>query len=142
MNRSVHVSGAMGTRRNRELLLSLRRAGLDFEIGFFEKVIAREPDHVEALMTLGNNYTARGRYADGLAIDLRLSSLRPQDPLVHYNLACSHSLLGQADEAIASLEKAISLGYRDFDFLMRDKDLDPIRGDARFKRLVERAAKV
>lgn len=132
----------MGTRRNKALLQGLRSAALDFEIGFFEKVIAREPDHVEALMTLGNNYTARGRYAEGLAVDLRLSSLRPRDPLVHYNLACSYSLLGRADEAIASLETAIALGYRDFEFLMRDRDLDPIREDARFKRLVERAAKV
>ena len=127
---------------NRNCLQQLVRAELEFEIGLFEKVIAREPDHVEALMTLGNNYTIRGQYAEGLAIDLRLSSLRPRDPLVHYNLACSYSLLGSAEEAIGSLETAVALGYRDFEFLQRDPDLDPIRGDARFKRLVERAARV
>ena len=127
---------------SRLLVRRLNEAALDFEIGFFAQVVAREPNHVEALMILGNHYTARGQYSKGLAVDLRLSSLRPEDPLVHYNLACSHSLQGDADEAIASLETAISLGYRDFDFLMRDRDLDPLREDVRFKALIERAAKV
>lgn len=130
------------TRQQKNVYQEIRRAGLDFEIGLFEKVIAREPDHVEALMVLGNNYTTRGQHREGLAIDLRLSSLRPNDPLVHYNLACSYSLLRRTAEAVATLEKAIALGYRDFDFLEKDPDLDPIRGDARFKRLVEQLAKV
>ena len=132
----------MVKRRNNSLAASLHEAGLEFEIGFFEKVIAREPDHIEALMILGHNYTARARYSEGLAIDLHLTSLRPKDPLVHYNLACSYSLLESRDEAIASLGQAIRLGYRDFEFLEKDPDLDPIRGDPRFKRLVELATRV
>ena len=132
----------MGIGHNKELLKSLQRAASDFEIGLFEGVIARDPDHLEALMSLGNNYTARGLVSKGLAVDVRLTSLRPKDPLVHYNLACSYSLLHRADEAMEALERAFALGYRDFEFLMKDQDLDPIRGDARFNRLVERFAKV
>ena len=131
----------MGERHN-QLRERLKEVAIDFEIGFFEKVVAREPDDVEALMILGNHYTLRGDYAKGLAIDLRLCELRPKDSIVHYNLACSYSLLGYVDEAIASLETAIHLGYRDFDFLQKDPDLDPIRGDVRFKRLVVRFVRV
>ena len=93
-------------------------------------------------MILGNNYTLRGDYRRGLEIDLRLSALRPADPIVQYNLACSYSLLGSPNEAVASLEEAISLGYRDFEFMRKDRDLDPIRKDVRFQRLVERLARV
>jgi tetratricopeptide (TPR) repeat protein len=131
----------MGTRCDK-LLQKLNEAAIDFEIGFFEKVVSREPDHIDALMVLGNHYTLRGECAKGLRIDLRLTDLLPRDPIVRYNLACSYSLLGNVDEAIAALEAAISLGYRDFEFLLRDRDLDPIREDARFKRLVERGARV
>ena len=128
--------------KNKNLHLALHRAALEFEVAFFEKVIARDPEPVEALMVLGNNYTARGQYQEGLAVDLRLSSLRPEDALVHYNLACSYSLLRRVNEAVATLEVALALGYRDFEFLEKDPDLDPIRRDPSYKRLVERMAKV
>ena len=125
-----------------KLLEKLNEIAIDFEIGFFEKVVQRDPDDVESLMILGNNYTLRGDYRRGLEIDLRLSAVRPRDPIVQYNLACSYSLLGNPDEAVASLEAAIALGYRDFEFMRKDRDLDPIRKDARFQRLVESLARV
>jgi len=44
-------------------------------------------------MYLGNAYTENGMYAKGLLVDLKLSRLKPNDPLVHYNLARSYALL-------------------------------------------------
>ena len=48
-------------------------------------------------------------------MDQQLSRLQPRNPLVFYNLACSHSLNGEVDRAAAALERALALGYRDFD---------------------------
>jgi len=113
-----------------------KQENLDFEILFFEKVLKNCPDFVEALIALGDGYTKSGRYEEGLKIDQRLARLRPDDALIHYNLACSYSLLKMADQGLEALQKAIRLGYRNFRFMKKDSDLDFIREDLRFKELL------
>ncbi len=100
---------------------------LDIKISFLEGLVRRDPRYVEALQILGDHYTQRGKYDDSLKIDQRLSALEPRNPLVFYNLACSYSLNGNLDRAAASLERALILGYRDFKWLARDPDLQPLR---------------
>jgi tetratricopeptide (TPR) repeat protein len=100
---------------------------LDVKIGFMEGLVKRDPDYVEALQLLGDHYTQRGRYAEGLKVDERLAELEPGSSLVFYNLACSCSLTGQFDRAAQALEKALRLGYRDFNWLARDPDLRKLR---------------
>ncbi len=109
---------------------------LDFELEFFGGILERYGDYVDILRVQGNNLTLKGRYAEGLQIDKRLAKLRPQDPLVHYNLACSYALLKRKDQAISTLRKAVELGYRDFRYLRQDRDLDSIRHDPRFRQLL------
>jgi tetratricopeptide (TPR) repeat protein len=108
---------------------------LDLEISFLEGIVRRDPGYVEALQILGDNYTRRGRYSEGLRIDERLSRLRPDDSLVHYNLACSYSLTDQFDLAAEALETAINLGYRDFKWMAHDPDLKKLRDQAEYKRI-------
>jgi tetratricopeptide (TPR) repeat protein len=108
----------------------LSRAGqrdLDTKIEFIEGLIRRDPEYVDALQLLGDHYTQRGRYAEGLKVDERLARLQPDDALVFYNLACSYSLTGQFDRAAFALEKALSLGYSDFNWLAKDPDLHKLR---------------
>ena len=100
---------------------------LDTRIEFMEGLVRCDPDYVDALQLLGDHYTQRGRYAEGLKVDERLSRLEPRDPLVFYNLACSCSLTGQFDRAALALEKALQLGYRDFRWLAKDPDLRKLR---------------
>ena len=100
---------------------------LDIEIQFLEGVIERDRRYVEALQLLGDDYTRRGRFKDGLNVDRRLARLCPSDPLVHYNLACSFSLTKEFRKAANALRKAIHYGYRDFDHLRKDSDLEPLR---------------
>jgi tetratricopeptide (TPR) repeat protein len=100
---------------------------LDVKIDFMEGVVKRDPGYVEALQILGDDYTRRGKFVAGLKVDEQLSQLRPEDPVVQYNLACSYSLTGNFNQAAASLEKAIDLGYRDFKWLGQDPDLAGLR---------------
>ncbi len=108
---------------------------LDLEISFLEGIVRRDPAYVEALQILGDNYTRRGRFSEGLRVDERLSRLRPDDSLVHYNLACSYSLTDQFDLAAEALEAAINLGYRDFKWMAHDPDLKKLRDQAEYKRI-------
>ena len=108
-------------------LSSREQRDLDIEIQFLEGVVRRDRRYVEALQLLGDDYTRRGRFKDGLQVDRRLARLCPEDPLVHYNLACSFSLTEEFRKAAHALRKALHSGYRDFEHLRRDSDLEPLR---------------
>jgi tetratricopeptide (TPR) repeat protein len=111
----------------RKKMTRAEQRDLDVQIGFIEGVIKRDPGYVDALQLLGDNYTKRGRYIEGLEVDERLARLDPKNPLVFYNLACSYSLTDRFDLAVKALKKALKLGYRDFHWLARDPDLRKLR---------------
>ena len=120
--KSISKSGGCKRRLSRR-----EQKDLDVQISFLEGVVGRDPAYVDALQILGDEYTSRGRFVAGLKIDERLAELRPDEPIVHYNLACSYSLTGKLTRAAAALQKAIALGYRDFKWLARDPDLKRLR---------------
>jgi Flp pilus assembly protein TadD len=109
---------------------------IDFELDFFGGVLERAPDYVDVLRVMGHLLTLKGRYAEGLQVDRRLVSLRPNDPLAHYNLACSYALLKRNEQALKTLRRAVELGYRDFRYMREDRDLDSVRHDPRFRQLL------
>jgi tetratricopeptide (TPR) repeat protein len=106
---------------------------LDVKIQFMEGIVRRDPEYIEALQLLGDHYTQRGKYEQGLRVDERLSRLEPRNPLVFYNLACSYSLIGEVDRAANALDKALALGYRDFKWLAKDPDLKTLRKHPLFR---------
>ncbi|HWD20729.1 MAG TPA: tetratricopeptide repeat protein [Verrucomicrobiae bacterium] len=108
---------------------------LDLEISFLEGIARRDPTYVEALQILGDDYTRRGRFDEGLRIDEKLCQLRPDDSLVYYNLACSYSLTSQLERAIEALEASINLGYRDFKWMSQDPDLKNLRQHAEYRKI-------
>jgi len=62
--------------------------------------------------------------------------------LVFYNLACSYSLNGDFGLAAASLESALTLGYRDFKWLARDPDLRSLRKHPLFRPIRDKIRKM
>lgn len=117
--------------------LSKTQELLEFEIAFYEALVRKYPDFPEALMALGDAYTRRGWHEKGLAVDLRLTQLKCQDPIAWYNLACSYALLRRSDEAFEALQRAFALGYDDLAHLMRDPDLALLRRSPKLRRLLE-----
>ncbi|BBO19036.1 conserved hypothetical protein [Candidatus Brocadia pituitae] len=115
-----------------------KKEGEEFTIWFFEGILEQNPNYIDCLMYLGNMYTARGMYEKGLLVDQKLCRLKPEDPLAHYNLACSHALLKNSNAAFEALERAIALGYKDIFHLERDEDLSHLRQDARYQQLIEK----
>ncbi|MGE5279983.1 MAG: TPR end-of-group domain-containing protein [Deltaproteobacteria bacterium] len=99
---------------------------------FYEALLCRRPRYIDALIVLGEIYTRKGLFAKGLEVDRRLADLKPDNPIVHYNLACSLSLLGDITAALEAIKKAVRLGYNDFQYMNRDPDLRNLRRDERF----------
>ena len=122
----------------RERLTRREKRELDIEIGFLEGLVRRDPTWIEALQLLAEDYTRRGRYRDGLRIDQRLAQLRPGDPTILYNLACSYSLVGDQEKAYETLCQALDHGYRDFRWLAEDPDLEAFRRHPLYQRLKRR----
>jgi tetratricopeptide (TPR) repeat protein len=106
------------------------------ELGFLEKIHARLPEDLEVLQALAELYTKTGQYEKGLAIDLQVSQLLPNDDIVWYNLGCSYALTHHGDEAFEALTKAIDLGYGDYDWMKTDPDLKSLNSDPRFESLL------
>jgi tetratricopeptide (TPR) repeat protein len=117
---------------------------LDTTIEFLAGIVRRDPNYVDALQLLGDHYTQRGLFQEGLKVDERLAQLEPESSLVFYNLACSYSLTDQFDRAVAALDRALELGYRDFAWMARDPDLKKLRKQPAYEEIREkvRALKV
>ena len=113
---------------------------LDVKIGFMEGIVRRDPTYVDALQLLGDHYTQRGRFSEGLNVDECLARLEPENPVVFYNLACSYSLTDQFDRAAEALEKAIQLGYEDFAWLAKDPDLKKFRKQPAFRAILKKVS--
>jgi tetratricopeptide (TPR) repeat protein len=123
---------------SRPVIQGARQAQVDFEIEFFDRILEQNADYVDVLRVQANNLSARGLYMRGLAADRRIVQLRPNDPNAHYNLACSYSLLQMNNPGIDALQCSLKLGYNDFEHLMSDPDLESLRKDTRFVRILGR----
>jgi len=122
----------------RKKLSRKEQQSLDVKIDFMQGLVRRDPNYVEALQLLGDHFTQRGDFEDGLKVDEHLSELEPRNPLVFYNLACSYSLTDQFDRAVAALEQALDLGYTDFKWLAKDPDLKKFRSHELYKRIEDK----
>lgn len=109
---------------------------LDFDVDFFERLLARKPDAVDVLRILAELVSRKGLADRAVELDRRLVELLPDDFLARYNLACSLARAGRADEAIDSLSRAILLGYDDLAHMEADPDLESLRNHPDFQALL------
>ena len=107
-----------------------------FEITFYESVLRRDPRYADVIEILGGLYTKTGRIADGLKMDRKLVKLEPSNATAHYNLACSLALLKRKTDALRILERAITLGYTDYEWMAKDPDLETLKKSAEFRALI------
>ena len=58
-----------------------------------------------------------------------------------YNIACAQSLLGDAPSSLLWMKTALDEGFRDFNLINSDSDLDNARKLPEFRALVEAYSK-
>ncbi|MDP8253122.1 MAG: hypothetical protein P9X27_01835 [Candidatus Kaelpia aquatica] len=122
--------------------MSKNQQNLEFEIEFTDKLIQENPDYIDGLILLGGLLTKDKQYQGALEIDCRLKDLRPDDPIIFYNLACDYSLLNKKSLSLKALEDSLRLGYKDIDFIFKDPDLENLRSSKRFPQLIEKYSKI
>jgi len=100
-----------------------------------EEQVAKVPEDARARSLLANFYSQIGRTEDAVREMQFAVALRPTDPTLHYNTACTYCALGRKAEALESLRKAWEFGYRDSVWVRRDPDLLLLHDEPEFEKL-------
>ncbi len=104
-----------------------------------EQHVQMHPDDSRALLFGATQHLQGGNREKCLEWVARALAITPDEPITFYNAACNYSLAGEVEEAIRYLEKAITSGMAQKDWIAHDSDLDPIRQHPRFQDLLRRA---
>jgi len=68
----------------------------------------------------------------------RAISLAPDDDAILYNASCVFAVLGEEDQALAGLQRAIEAGLAGGDWVLHDPDWERLRDHPRFQTLMQR----
>jgi adenylate cyclase len=102
-----------------------------------EEHLKLNPDDARAVYMAANGMAALGQRERAREWAGHALAMRPDDPMVLYNVGCIYSLLGCAGDALSALEKAVERGQRQKGWYEHDSNLDAVRGDPRFQRLLD-----
>ena len=127
--------------------LSLRKLGKgdaakeldDRMMRVLEQQLELVPEDVRARILLANIYASIGKTDDSVRQLQTAVTLRPNEPNVLYNAACTFGLMEKKPEALDMLRRALEAGYANLDWASRDPDLTCLHGDAEFERLINGA---
>lgn len=103
-----------------------------------EKALAADPRDARARYLGASILEVLGRSEEAAQWGVLAEEMHPDDLATMYNLACFHSIAGRVSKALDLLEHGADLGWDRLEWAEHDADLDNIRADPRFARLLER----
>jgi len=102
-----------------------------------ERQLELVPEDVRARILLAGDFAATtGKEVDAVRELKKAVGLRPEDPNILYNAACTFAILGKKPEALDHLKKAWEAGYVNLDWAARDPDFACLHDDPEFQRLI------
>lgn len=104
----------------------------------FQKILDESPFHFQANYHIAFAYLLAKNYKKSIHHFVIARRIRPQDMLTLYNLACAYSLDGQIEHAIEALGASIKAGFVDHNHISKDPDLDPLRDQPAFQKLLNK----
>lgn len=118
-----------------QLLMS---AGQTRDAWAFLESIRTEPEvPADVLAFASELFFQAGQFENALTLYTQLATHQPDNGIHAYNAACATARLGRLEDSLAWLEKAISLGYADFERIHHDSDLAPLRALPAYTRLMQ-----
>ena len=106
----------------------------------YEDLVQRDPGNTAAKANLDamvKNKAVLQERTEQVSSALQGADSKPKDPQAAYNAARVYARLGDADQALTWLNKALDLGYDQFDYLSLDPSLVNLKKDPRFLKLLE-----
>jgi tetratricopeptide (TPR) repeat protein len=114
-----------------------KRGKLDEAIEQYRKALAIQPDYTTAINNLAVAYMVKKEYNEAVSLFEKVIKLIPESPGAYYNLACIYARQNRVEEAIEWLSHAVEKGYKNWDLIKNDPDLENIRSSAYYKELVK-----
>jgi non-specific serine/threonine protein kinase len=105
------------------------------EVQVYESHLKKVPEDARARTLLAGNYASLNRKDDAAREANLAMTLRADDAMVLYNVACVFAQLGMTKDALGALKKAWEAGARDGDWARNDPDLESLRGHPEFEQL-------
>jgi tetratricopeptide (TPR) repeat protein len=103
----------------------------------YKKAISIEPDFVQALNNLAVAYTGKGEYDKAIALFKKIIRLRPTSPIVYYYMASIYSEQNKIQDSIDCIKNAIRTGFKDWELIKTDKNLQNLRNSQSFKEFLK-----
>jgi tetratricopeptide (TPR) repeat protein len=100
-----------------------------------EVAAALRPDNTDVALALGWCYKRTHRLAQAIDALARAGRHNPDEPLIHYNLACYWSLARNPAKALDELAEALELDPDLRSKIADESDFDQLRGNPEFERL-------
>lgn len=108
----------------------------------YKLIIDRHPESIEsiyAIYNLASIYADQGKYQAAIFYMEQALSFQPDNPVHDYNIACMYAKKQMPKESLAWLKKALDKGYKNWNQIQTDNDLELIRNTKGFKRLIRRS---
>jgi len=102
----------------------------------FKRVLALKPQFPPALALLGDAYLGMRRFEVAGQYYKEAIEMGGSTPYLEYRLAAAEAQSAHPRVALEHLESAFRMGYDDFENIMKDAALDPLRGRADFQMLL------
>ena len=112
---------------------SLQLGNFDAAVKNYEMALRHNPKSQESFINLSTTYLKAKDYDKALSTLQSLEKINPSHPLLHYNLACYYSLTEHTRDSLDSLKKAVQSGYKNFQEIKTDPDLENLRRDAAYR---------
>lgn len=146
-DKNAYLDFMSKTRAGQELTVTFLRDGKKKKLGFTLDPLSPANVRSKLKMKLGESLRdiARAAY-DREDYDNAIEYYEawlyadPQDRNSWYNLACTYALNGNKEKSLEAWEYTVDAGWEDSEHPLKDKDLELIRGEERFKKSLERCA--
>ncbi len=97
----------------------------------YERLCEMRPDAPEVWFGLGLSRHHLGDYAGAIEANLKALSAPDLAPAALFSLAEEYAITGKTQDALDALDRALHLGFQDFERIAKSSALDPIRADVR-----------
>ncbi len=93
----------------------------------YKKALRHNKEFQETYINLSTTYFRAKKFDEAIKTLQDLEKIDASNPLLHYNLACYYSLTNQPDASLDAIKSAVEFGYKNFQEIQTDPDLENLR---------------
>jgi Tfp pilus assembly protein PilF len=130
-NLYVPIQNALGALGKKDPLNNV----VQQRIQLLESHLKRVPEDARGRTLLATDYAYLQRADDAVREATLAMTLRPNEAVILYNVACVFCQIAQKDKALDALKKAWDAGFKEPSWARNDPDLALLHGDPEFEKL-------